>query len=113
MGRALSLKILSWLSYLDHQAINTKDFEFLSQLLKKNQRGSCDFWLLCGFGFEAIIDPQEYPFSYFCCFIQAMVSLFFEDMSNKAPNKDFFLAILVTPFSKISQMSQKSLVNQT
>jgi hypothetical protein len=30
MGRALSLKNLSWLSYLDHQAINAKDFEFLS-----------------------------------------------------------------------------------
>jgi hypothetical protein len=51
MGHALSLKILSWLSYLDHQAINAKDFEFLSQLLKKNQRGFC--------GFRAIIDPQE------------------------------------------------------
>jgi len=57
MGCALSLKNLSWLSYLDHQAINAKDFEFLSQLLMRNQRGSCGFWLLCGFGFEAIIDP--------------------------------------------------------
>jgi len=35
MGRALSLKNLSWLSYLDHQAIHAKDFEFLSQLLEK------------------------------------------------------------------------------
>jgi hypothetical protein len=55
MGRALSLKILSWLSYLDHQAIHAKDFEFLSQLLKR--KGSC--------GFSAIIDSQEYPFFIF------------------------------------------------
>jgi len=65
MGCALSLKILSWLSYLDHQAIHAKDFEFLNQLLKKTK----------GKG------------------VQAMVSLFFEDMTNKALNKDFFLVV--------------------
>lgn len=87
MGFALSLKNLSWLSYLDHQAINAKDFEFLSQLLIRNKK------VLVASGSGRSLTHRNSHFLYFCCFIQAMVSLFFEDMSNKAPNKDFFLAI--------------------
>jgi len=56
-GLCPKFKNFELVELLGHQAIHAKDFEFLSQLLKRNQRGSC--------GFRTIIDPQKYPFFIF------------------------------------------------